>query len=132
LIEKAVLGAGLSSRHSAIIRSANASATAVRLAAKSIDLWKDLANLWGVAVPWERPGAIWIGEGSKTVGATNPWHDLASSMRDNGVDFHAIDRAEAGRLTDGQLRLARDENYFSNRRYCNWRLRAFCMRCKQR
>ena len=41
LIEKAVLGAGLSSRHSAIIRSANASATAARLAARSTELWKD-------------------------------------------------------------------------------------------
>jgi sarcosine oxidase subunit beta len=112
LLEKAVLGAGLSSRHSAIIRSANASATAARLAAKSTDLWKDLAKLWGVAVPWERPGAIWIGQGSTTVGATNPWHDLALSMRENGVDFHAIDRAEAGRLTEGQLRLDPDEIYF--------------------
>ena len=112
LIEKAVLGAGLSSRHSAIIRSANASATAARLAARSTDLWKDLADLWGVAVPWERPGAIWIGQGSTNVGATNPWHDLASSMRQNGVDFHAIDRAEASRLTERQLRLDADEIYF--------------------
>jgi sarcosine oxidase subunit beta len=112
LIEKAVLGAGLSSRHSAIIRSANASATAARLAARSTNLWKDLASLWGVAVPWERPGAIWIGQGSAMDGATNPWHDLALSMRENGVDFHAIDRAEASRLTEGQLRLDPDEIYF--------------------
>ena len=78
-------GGKLAFHHSAIIRSANASATAARLAARSTYLWKDLADLWGVAVPWERPGAIWIGEGSTNVGATNPWHDLASSMRQNGV-----------------------------------------------
>ena len=33
-------------------------------------------------------------------------------MRENGVDFHAIDRAEAGRLTQRQLRLDPEEIYF--------------------
>ena len=112
LVEKAVLGAGLSSRHSAIIRSANASATAARLAFWSTSLWRNLTDLWGVAVPWERSGAIWIGQDSTTVGTTNPWHELALSMRENGIGFHAIDRAEAGRLTEGHLRLDRDEIYF--------------------
>jgi len=42
LIEKAVLGARLSSRHSAaIVRSANASSIAARVAKKSTQYWKD-------------------------------------------------------------------------------------------
>ena len=41
LIEKAVLGAGLSSRHSAIVRSANASPIAARVEKKSTQYWKD-------------------------------------------------------------------------------------------
>ena len=47
LIEKAVLGAGVSSRHSAIVRSANASVTAARLACISTGFWKNLAEVWG-------------------------------------------------------------------------------------
>jgi sarcosine oxidase subunit beta len=112
LVEKAVLGAGLSSRHSAIVRSANFSVTAARLAASSTNMWKDLSQVWGVSVAWERVGAVWIGAGASSASGVNPWRDLESSMRGAGVDFHAIDQAEASRLTNGKMRLDPEELYF--------------------
>jgi sarcosine oxidase subunit beta len=112
LVEKAVFGAGLSSRHSAIVRSANASVIAATLAAKSTEMWKDLSRLWGASVACDRVGAIWIGAGSPSTEDPNPWSDLEVSMKSVGVDFHAIDQAEVCRLTSGKLRLAPDELYF--------------------
>ena len=47
IIEKKVLGAGLSSRHSAIVRSANASAMAARMAKIATQQWKTLKTLLG-------------------------------------------------------------------------------------
>lgn len=111
LIEKAVLGAGLSSRHSAIVRSANASVIAARLAAQSTQLWKHLGELWGVAVPFERPGALWIGARNKSRG-DDPWRDLAVAMAHNNIEFRAIGHDEASELARGQLRLDPDESYF--------------------
>lgn len=42
VMEKKVLGAGLSSRHSAIVRSANASVMAARMAKIATQQWKTL------------------------------------------------------------------------------------------
>lgn len=112
LLEKAVLGAGLSSRHSAIVRSANASPSAACLAAKSTDMWKDLSQIWATSIAYDRVGAIWIGAGTPSTGEGNAWRDLETSMRGVGVDFHAIDQAEASRLTCGKVRLDPDELYF--------------------
>jgi hypothetical protein len=86
-------------------------ATAARLASISTGTWKNLAELWGVSVPWEQPGVLWISKDSAG-DAPNPWHQLELSMRENGIDFHAIDRNEAGQLTDEKLRLDPDELYF--------------------
>ena len=80
IIEKKVLGAGLSSRHSAIVRSANASAMAARMAKIATRQWKALNNLWGVDIPFEQPGAIWIAENSQTT-ATNKWQLLEKAMQ---------------------------------------------------
>lgn len=111
LLEKTVLGAGLSSRHSAIVRSANASATAARLAARSTQLWKRLGDIWGVTVPFERPGAIWIGARGKSA-TSDSWRDLSAAMAQNDIEFRPIDRAETRELTQGRLRLDPEESYF--------------------
>ena len=75
IIEKKVLGAGLSSRHSAIVRSANASAMAARMAKIAIRQWKTLKTLWGVDIPLEQPGDIWIA-GNYQTNAANTWQLL--------------------------------------------------------
>ncbi len=109
LIEKAVLGAGVSSRHSAIVRSANASETAARLALISTGLWKNLTDVWGVTIPYETPGALWIG------GASSPasvWFERMQTVRKAGVDIRPLDRQEANRLTGDAMRLDPDDLYF--------------------
>lgn len=109
LIEKSVLGAGVSSRHSAIVRSAHASATAARLARISTDLWKNLESVWGVSIPYEAPGAIWIG------GASSPaldWIARMETLQQAGVNIHPLDRAEVSALTGHAMRLDPDDLYF--------------------
>lgn len=111
VLEQAVLGAGLSSRHSAIVRSANASVTAAVLAHRSTQMWKDLRSLWDVDMPVERCGAIWIGH-DKGAADDNPWRRLERMMQSRGIDFCAIDRQEAARRSENCMRLDPDEIYF--------------------
>ncbi len=112
LIEKAVLGAGLSSRHSAIVRSANASSIAARVAKKSTQYWKELKNIWGVTAPLSQTGAIWIGKNSHKQKTPNAWRQLAQKMQDNHIEFYPIDNKKARSLTSGQIRLDEDELYY--------------------
>jgi glycine/D-amino acid oxidase-like deaminating enzyme len=86
IIEKKVLGAGLSSRHSAIVRSANASPMAARMAKIATQYWKNLKPLWGVNIPYEQSGAIWIAE--NTAGSrTESWIRLEHMLQQEGIEF---------------------------------------------
>ena len=111
VIEKSVLGAGLSSRHSAIVRSANASRSAAYLAKMATRLWKSLASVWGVAVPWEQPGAVWIGRDGTNL-AESKWRQMETSMQALDIAFTAIGRDEAKSLTGGSIRLGAEELFF--------------------
>jgi sarcosine oxidase subunit beta len=111
IIEKKVLGAGLSSRHSAIVRSANASAMAARMAKIATRQWKTLNNLWGVDIPFEQPGAIWIAENSQTT-ATNKWQLLEKAMQQENIALQMISRNEVTDLCNGAIRVDPDEIYF--------------------
>ncbi len=111
IIEKKVLGAGLSSRHSAIVRSANASAMAARMAKIATRQWKTLNNLWGVDIPFEEPGAVWIaGNAQKT--ATNTWQQLEKTMQDENIALQRISKDDVSDLCNGAIRLDPDELYF--------------------
>jgi sarcosine oxidase subunit beta len=111
IIEKKVLGAGLSSRHSAIVRSANASAMAARMAKIATRQWKTLNNLWGVDIPFEQPGAIWIAENSQTT-ATNKWQLLEKAMQQENIALQMISRNKVTDLCNGAIRVDPDEIYF--------------------
>ena len=111
IIEKKVLGAGLSSRHSAIVRSANASAMAARMAKIATQQWKTLNNLWGVDIPFEQPGAIWIAENSQTT-ATNKWQLLEKAMQKENIALQMIPKNEVTDLCNGAIRVDPDEIYF--------------------
>lgn len=111
ILEQAVLGAGLSSRHSAIVRSANASLAAAVLAHRSTQLWKDLRSVWDVDIPVERSGAIWIGRDDHAA-TENSWRLLERAMQSRGIEFRAIDRREAARRSQDCMRLDPDEIYF--------------------
>jgi sarcosine oxidase subunit beta len=60
LIEKNVLGSGISSRQSGLIRSANADETSAHLAKISTDMWLNIKKTWGIDLEVERAGALWI------------------------------------------------------------------------
>jgi len=111
IIEKKVLGAGLSSRHSAIVRSANASAMAARMAKIATWQWKTLKTLWGVDIPFEQPGAIWIADNSQT-NATNKWQLLEKTMQKENIALQMISRNEVTDLCNGAIRVDPDEIYF--------------------
>jgi len=111
IIEKKVLGAGLSSRHSAIVRSANASAMAARMANIATRQWKTLKILWGVDIPFEQSGAIWIAENSQTT-ATNKWQLLEKTMQNENIALQLISRNEVTDLCNGAIRVDPDEMYF--------------------
>ena len=60
LVEKAVLCAAESSRHSGIVRSANADPDASIMASMSSKMWKKLSSVWGLDMEIDEFGAIWI------------------------------------------------------------------------
>lgn len=111
IIEKKVLGAGLSSRHSAIIRSANSSQMAAKLAKMATKHWQNLQPLWGVDLPYEKSGAIWIapGQGGKK---SEKWSDLEKSMRQENIPFSIISRNEVAGLSRNSIKTDPDEIYF--------------------
>lgn len=112
LIEKAVLGAGLSSRHSAIVRSANASLNAAKLALQSTYMWQNLEDIWGSSIAYEQVGAVWIGAEKSELGRQNSWSQLETSMAEAGIRFSQIDLSEVTKLTDGKMLLNPEELYF--------------------
>ena len=111
IIEKKVLGAGLSSRHSAIVRSANASAMAARMAKIATQQWKTLKTLWGVDIPFEQPGAIWIAGNTQT-NAANKWQLLEKTMQKENIALQMISRNDVTDLCNGAIRVDPDEMYF--------------------
>ena len=60
LLDKAVLCAAESSRHSGIVRSANADPDASIMASLSTNMWKNLEKQWGKSMEIDPFGAIWI------------------------------------------------------------------------
>lgn len=111
IVEKKVLGSGLSSRHSAIVRSANASTMAARMAKIATHHWKHLISLWGVAIQYEQPGAIWIAENSSASHA-HPWLELEKTMKQESIDLHTISHRDVEELCHGAIRLSPEERYF--------------------
>lgn len=111
LVEKKVLGAGLSSRHSAIVRSANASTAAARMAKRSTALWKNLEPVWGCAIPYERSGAVWIASNQSRL-TTARWSALEQTMAAEDIDFSRISHQEVKRLCGQAVRIVPEENYY--------------------
>ena len=94
LIEKAVLCAAESSRHSGIVRSANADPDASMMANLSTEMWKDLSGIWGLKMELDEFGAIWIAK--KNEDGENPaWSELAERMKKIDLKFDEISSKSA-------------------------------------
>ena len=112
IIENKVLGAGLSSRHSAIVRSANASAMAARMAKIATRQWKTSKNLWGVDIPFEQSGAIWIAEIVKATCHPIDGNYSRKTMQNENIALQMISRNEVTDLCKGAIRVDPEEIYF--------------------
>ena len=92
LVEKAVLCAAESSRHSGIVRSANADPDASVMASISTKMWKDLSAVWGIKMELDEFGAIWIAK--KNSDGENPaWADLSDRMKKIDLTFEELLRS---------------------------------------
>lgn len=111
IIEKKVLGAGLSSRHSAIVRSANASPMAARMAKIATQYWKNLKPLWGVNIPYEQSGAIWIADNT-TGSDSESWATLEQMLQQEGIDFAMLAHRDVMDLSRQALKTVPDETYY--------------------
>ena len=60
-----MLAGGISSRHSGIIRSANASIQAATFAEQANEMWRNIDRYWGVGIKNQKSGAIWIAKNDK-------------------------------------------------------------------
>lgn len=111
VIEKKVLGAGLSSRHSAIVRSANASPMAARMARLATKHWQHLKFIWGVDIPFEKSGAIWIAENQAGEGSKK-WQALETSMHKESIKFNMLSHREVSELSHNAIKTTSDEIYY--------------------
>ena len=112
ILEKSVLAGGISSRHSGIIRSANASIQAATFAEQANDMWRSIIDFWGVNITPEKPGAVWIARNDKKE-AAKTWIDLEKNLQKSKIDFVRIRHKEIKSLTKNLIRIDEDnEIYF--------------------
>ena len=112
VVEKGVLAGGISSRHSGIIRSANASIQAATFAEQSNEMWRNISDYWNVNIVPEQPGAIWIAKNDKKESAKT-WKELEKSLGKVNIDFSQIQSKEIKSLTNNSIRInEKDELYF--------------------
>ena len=111
LVEKAVLCAAESSRHSGIVRSANADPDASIMASISTNMWKNLKHHWGVDMELDEFGAIWIAK--KNSDGENPaWSDLSNRMKKIDLVFEEIEPNSAIKKCGTTLITEDDESYY--------------------
>ena len=111
LVEKAVLCAAESSRHSGIVRSANADPDASIMASMSSKMWKSLSSVWGLDMEIDEFGAIWIAK--KNADGENPaWSDLSERMSKIQLTFEEIDTNSATQKCGETLLTDENESYF--------------------
>jgi len=111
VIEKSLIGSGITARHSGIVRAANALPGAAKLAQRSLDYWKNLESLWGVKCDYESNGAIWIARDTDN-GSNAKWSKLSESLNEIGIDFHKLNRQEAKEICGKNVNLYDDEVYY--------------------
>jgi sarcosine oxidase, subunit beta len=111
VVEKLVIGSGVTARHSGIVRAANADPTAAMLATRSAAMWSNLEATWGVPIDIEAAGALWIAK-ADAKGDNPKWRALQTELDAAGVAFHRISRAEARQLCPPSVTLADNEVFY--------------------
>ena len=111
ILEKHVIGSGISARHSGIVRAANAVPDAARIAKTATDQWQALEELWGVPAAFDACGAIWIAKDDGQSGNAK-WNALELQMQEIGVEFRQISASEARDALPHIVSLHDGEVYF--------------------
>tara|TARA_Y100000590_G_scaffold413372_1_gene509141 strand:- start:3012 stop:4301 length:1290 start_codon:yes stop_codon:yes gene_type:complete len=112
ILEKGVLAGGISSRHSGIIRSANASIQAATFAEEANQMWLNIRDYWGIDIKPEKSGAIWIARNDKKE-AAKTWQDLEIKLNKANINFKRIKSKEIKSLTSNLIRINEEhEIYF--------------------
>ena len=111
LVEKAVLCAAESSRHSGIVRSANADPDASIMASMSSKMWKNLSSVWGLDMEIDEFGAIWIAK-KMQMEKIPAWSDLSDRMSKIQLIFEEIDTNSATQKCGETLLTDENESYF--------------------
>ncbi len=111
VIDKMVVGSGLSARHSGIVRAANADPAAAVLAQKASEMWTNLERHWGIGIELESTGALWIAR--DTGGGLNAkWSGLERSLKEKGIVFDKLTLADARQICPDFVRLNDDEVFY--------------------
>lgn len=111
ILEKRVIGSGLSARHSGIVRAANAVPEAARLAKIATEQWRELDNVWGVPASFDACGAIWIAKDNGQTGNAK-WDSLERQMQETGVEFQQISASDARAALPDFVNLYDGEVYY--------------------
>jgi sarcosine oxidase subunit beta len=111
LIEKNVLGSGISSRQSGLIRSANADETSAHLAKISTDMWLNIKKIWGIDLEVERAGALWIVKKGKN-DSNKKWDAISQNLKKIPIDFKRITLDEAHLICPDFINLYEDEIFY--------------------
>ncbi len=111
ILEKNSLSSGLSARHSGIVRSVNASLPAAQLAKSAAHMWEDIKNIWGLQVPLEKTGALWIAPFSDN-SPNHKWRKIQDDLQNLGVTLTEVPLPKAQSLCPDFVRLNRDETFF--------------------
>jgi sarcosine oxidase, subunit beta len=114
LLEKSVIGSGLSARHSGIVRSANADPAAAALATHASHMWRNLELYWGVSIAIESTGAVWIAK-ANAQGENPKWQALQVEMEQAGVAFAKISAPHARQICPDIVKLNEGEVYYHER-----------------
>lgn len=111
VVEKLVIGSGLTARHSGLVRAANADPAAAVLATRAAAMWRNLEATWGVPIEIEPSGALWIAKANAQ--NDNPkWQALQAKMDVAGVAFHRLSRSQARQLCPPSVILAEEEVFY--------------------
>lgn len=111
LLEKSVIGSGVSARHSGIVRAANADPAAAIMARQATHMWRNLESYWGVPINVEAAGALWIAKANGQ-GENPKWKALQIEMEHSGVAFEKVTASTARQICPAIVKLNDGEVYY--------------------
>ena len=110
IVDKTIVGAGLSSRNSGIVRAVDDRSSGAAMVARATEAWKNLEDLWGVTVPLEKTGALWITPAESDTAA--PWRQWISELSAAGIRIDSVDSHQAAGFAEAGIYLDETERCY--------------------